>query len=217
MSHAAPVEFFPALSALGVVHGFTGRVQALELNVERDTALARLESAHAAARAQIGLGGHTFITAGQVHGAEVAIVDAHSAADVPQVDGLVTAARGVCLGIHVADCGAVFLVDPVRRVVGLLHSGRKGTEQGITAVAIRTMQREFGCDPADLIVQLGPCIRPPLYEIDFAGAILRQAREAGVSEVHDCGTCTGANVSRYYSYRVEQGRTGRMLALLALG
>ena len=39
----------------------------------------------------------------------------------------------------------------------------------------------------------------------------------GVAEVVDCGDCTGANPDRYYSYRMEQGRTGRMLALLALG
>ena len=129
---------------------------------------------------------------------------------------LITAAAGVCLGIHVADCGPVYLIDPARRVIALLHSGRKGTEQQITAVAIRAMEREFGCNAADMIVQLGPCIRPPLYETDFAAEILRQARAAGVREVHDCGACTGTHVSRYYSYRVEKGRTGRMLALLAL-
>ena len=38
-----------------------------------------------------------------------------------------------------------------------------------------------------------------------------------MAEVVDCGDCTGANPDRYYSYRMEQGRTGRMLALLALG
>src|SRR5262249_31403615 len=134
----------------------------------------------------------------------------------PGVDGLITADPTVCLGIHVADCGAVFIVDRVRRVFALLHSGRKGSELGITSVAIRAMREQHGCDPADMVVQLAPCIRPPNYEIDFAASILQQAREAGVREVHDCGTCTGANLDRYYSYRAEKGRTGRMLALLAL-
>lgn len=218
MSVAAPVEFFPALRALrGIAHGFTRRVPAVDVNAERKAALARLEQAHSSARAALGLGAHTFVTAEQVHGASVAVVEGGSDAPVTGVDGLITATAGVCLGIHVADCGPVFVVDPVRRVIALLHSGRKGTEQGITTAAIRTMQREFGSEPAEMIVQLGPCIRPPLYEIDFAAAIVRQAREAGVREVHDCGTCTGANVERYYSYRVERGRTGRMLALLALG
>jgi hypothetical protein len=65
-------------------------------------------------------------------------------------------------------------------------------------------------------VQLSPCIRPPHYEIDFAAKILRQCREVGVKEVHDCGVCTACDLQNYYSYRAEKGRTGRMLALLAM-
>jgi copper oxidase (laccase) domain-containing protein len=49
-----------------------------------------------------------------------------------------------------------------------------------------------------------------------AALIVAQCRDAGVTHVADSGICTGANVARYYSYRVERGRTGRMLALLAL-
>ena len=212
-----PVETFPALSEIAAVrHGFTGRVSGLEVKVERETALARLDEFHAAARERAGLGDRFFITAEQVHGREVAIVDSQSAAPVANADGLITSDPRVCLGIHVADCGPVFLVEPERRVIALLHSGRRGTALGITRVAIEKMQREFGCDPARLVVQLGPCIRPPLYETDFAAAILAQARAAGVRAVHDCGTCTGANVDRYYSYRVARGKTGRLLAFLAL-
>ena len=44
---------------------------------------------------------------------------------------------------------------------------------------MEAMTREFGCNPADIVVQLGPCIRPPHYEVDFAADITRQAREAG--------------------------------------
>jgi copper oxidase (laccase) domain-containing protein len=65
-------------------------------------------------------------------------------------------------------------------------------------------------------VQLSPCIRPPHYEIDFAAEIVRQCRAAGVNHVHDCNICTACDLARYYSYRVEKGKTGRMLALLAL-
>jgi copper oxidase (laccase) domain-containing protein len=66
------------------------------------------------------------------------------------------------------------------------------------------------------VVQLSPCIRPPHYEIDFAAEIVRQCRELGVTAVHDCGVCTACDLARYYSYRAEKGRTGRMLAFLAL-
>jgi copper oxidase (laccase) domain-containing protein len=108
------------------------------------------------------------------------------------------------------------LLDPVRHCVGLVHSGKKGTELEITARAIALMQKEFGSQPNELIVQLSPCIRPPHYEIDFAAAIVQQCRDAGVNQVHDCNICTACDLERYYSYRVEKGKTGRMLALLAL-
>jgi copper oxidase (laccase) domain-containing protein len=212
-----PVETFPALDAIpGIVHAFTGRAEGIDVAVDRESALARLEISHSDVRQSIGLGDRVFITAQQIHGADVAVVDAGTLAPVPNADGLITADPRVCLGIYVADCGAVFLVEPERRVIGLLHSGRKGTELGITRVAIERMVADFRCNPARIIVQLAPCIRPPLYEIDFAAEIVQQARNAGVREVHDCGICTGKNVERYYSYRVEKGRTGRMLAKLAL-
>jgi copper oxidase (laccase) domain-containing protein len=66
------------------------------------------------------------------------------------------------------------------------------------------------------VVQLGPCIRPPHYEIDFAADIVEQCRRAGVRQINDSATCTACDTTRYYSYRAEKGRTGRMLALLAL-
>jgi hypothetical protein len=213
----APLEFFPALAVLpGVVHAFTGRVPGIDTEAERELALQRLEEAHSAARRRLSLREKHFITARQVHGAAVAIVDAKTGTPVPEVDGLITNDPSVCLGVYVADCGPVYLVDPKRRVIALLHSGRKGTELAITRAAIRCMERAFGCNPSDLVVQLGPCIRPPHYEVDFAADIRWQALSAGVREVHDCGTCTAANVDRYYSYRREKGRTGRMVALLAL-
>jgi copper oxidase (laccase) domain-containing protein len=97
-----------------------------------------------------------------------------------------------------------------------MHSGKKGTELGIVAKAITAMAAHFGSRASDLTVQLSPCIRPPHYEIDFAAEIVRQCREAGVAAVHDGGVCTACDLQRYYSYRAEKGRTGRMLAYLSL-
>ena len=213
-----PIETFPALAAVPQVrHAFTGRVPGLDVQVDRGLALQRLDEHHAAARRALGLAEKSFVVGEQVHGREVAVVHAGSALPVPGVDGLITADAAVCLGIYVADCCAVYLVDPERRVVALLHSGRRGSELGITAAAIARMRAEFGCDPARMIAQLGPCIRPPNYEVDFAALIRAQCLEAGVREIHDCATCTASHPERYYSYRAERGKTGRMLALLALG
>jgi len=211
-----PYEKFSALAPLPVVHAFTGRVPGLDVKIDREAALCRLARYHDELRAAIGLGERRYITAGQVHGAGVAVANSASPAQISDVDALITDDPSVCLGIYVADCGPVWLVDPVRRAIACVHSGRKGTELGVVPATIAAMVREFGCDPSRMTAQLGPCIRPPHYEVDFAAAISAQCRAAGVSTVADCGTCTAAESGRYYSYRREQGKTGRMVALLAL-
>lgn len=212
-------EHFPALGALpDVVHGFTLRVPGIEMSHDKMEALARLDGVHREIRREHGLGGAPFMTAQQVHGARIALVDRATAGDkcFDSCDGLITNQRGVCLGIYVADCCAVYLVDPVRNAIGLVHSGKKGTELGIVANAIKSMAEHFGSTASDLAVQLSPCIRPPHYETDFASEIVRQCRALGVTAVNDCGVCTACDLNRYYSYRAEKGRTGRMLAFLAL-
>ena len=213
------VEFFPALTELpGVRHGFVGRVSGIDVATDRAQALTRLDGAHRTLRASLGLANDSFATGEQVHGAEVAVIDQPFSGErcFDGADGLITNQVGVSLGIYVADCSAIFLVDPARRCLGLVHSGRKGTELAIVERAIEAMAEQFGSLPHDLVVQLSPCIRPPHYEVDFAAEIARQVRAAGVKRVHDSGRCTACDLSHYYSYRAEKARTGRMLALLAL-
>lgn len=213
------VEFFPALRDLGVVrHGFIGRIPGIDVATDRAEALARLDAAHRAFRAELGFGEESFVTAEQVHGSEVAVLDEPLTKNCcfAGADGLLTNQPGVSLGIYVADCCAVFLVDPVRRCIGLIHSGKKGTESAIVVRAIETLCERFGSAADDLVVQLSPCIRPPHYEVDFAAEIVRQTRAAGVQQIYDSGHCTACDLERYYSYRAEKARTGRMLALLAL-
>ncbi|MBV9127419.1 MAG: laccase domain-containing protein [Verrucomicrobia bacterium] len=214
---------FHALSLPGIVHGFVSRVPGIDVAVERTLALQRLDTAHRVARMALGVGALPFVTAEQVHGNAVAVVEKGqdlALAEIPLsgVDGIVTDAREVCLGIYVADCCAVYLVDPRRPAIGLVHSGKKGTELGIVPAAIRAMHSTFGTVASDLMMQLSPCIRPPQYEWDFAAAIREQCRAAGVpaTQIHDDGRNTGADLERFYSYRMEKGRTGRMLAFLAL-
>ena len=212
------MEFFPALSARIVRHAFIRRIAGIDVVTDRTKALARLEAAHRAVRAGLGIGGMPFATVEQVHGSKIAVLNDSLGEDrcFAGADGLITNQRGISLGIYVADCCAVYLVDPTRRVIGLVHSGKKGTEAAIVVRAIAGMHEQFDCAPRDLVAQLSPCIRPPHYEVDFAAEIVRQLRGAGVEQVHDSGLCTACDLSRYYSYRAEKGRTGRMLALLAL-
>ena len=214
-------ERFPALSAVGICrHLFTQRIPGVDVSTDKAEVLKRLEAAHRGIRNAIGVGNWPLFTAQQVHGNKIAVVGSFSRGPVgrkfPGCDGIITNQRGVALGIYVADCCAVYVVDPKTPAIGLVHSGRKGTELGVVTEAIRRMIDHFGSDPANMIVQLSPCIRPPHYEVDFAAEIIRQCRALGVKQIHDSGVCTACDLNRYYSYRAEKGKTGRMLALVGL-
>lgn len=232
-SIAPPLRFVPVAEALsflnplnclpGIRAGWIGRLDGIEPTTDRDETLAMLRPWHEEiVRREFGR--DRWWRAEQVHGRGVAVVPAAEtilAGDglpvVPGVDGMITAARGEILGIYVADCGAIWLADRRTGAIGLLHSGKKGTELGILTEAIARMGERFGTLPADLVVVLGPCIRPPDYEIDFAAEIACQAAAAGVGEFHDQGENTACDLSRNYSYRIEKGCTGRMLALIVSG
>ena len=190
----------------------------IDVSYDKTEVLARLDAVHRQARDSLGLEQAAFLTAEQVHGQKVAVIDSPISGDrcFDACDGVLTNQRGVCLGIYVADCCAVFLLDPIHEAIGLVHSGKKGTELGIVSQAIGIMEQRFNSKASELIVQLSPCIRPPHYEVDFAAEIVMQCRDAGVENVNDCNICTACDLQHYYSYRAEKARTGRMLALLAL-
>ena len=213
----APVESFQALDAVpGIAACFLGRIPGVEVAVEKDEAVSLLRPIHERLIAERGGGSHPLVTAEQIHGAGVAVITGQQSLPVKGADGLVTAARGVTLGIYVADCAPVWIVARDGRAGALLHSGKKGTALGIVPVGIRALCSLGNLVPSDLLLLVGPCIRPPCYETDFAAEIRRQAAEAGVTAIHDDGTCTACHPGRYYSYRREAGRTGRMLATLTL-
>jgi copper oxidase (laccase) domain-containing protein len=65
-----------------------------------------------------------------------------------------------------------------------------------------------------VVAVLSPCIRPPDYEVDIPNAISAQAAAAGVGNFIDCGLNTASDLPRFYSYRKELGKTGRMMALI---
>jgi len=214
-----PIEEFASLAKIpNCRHIFTQRVAGIDVAHDKSEALRRLEAAHLEIRRALGIADWPLLTAEQIHGNKIAVVDRaiRSGMHFAACDGLITNQRGVALGIHVADCCAVYIVDPKTPAIGLVHSGKKGTELGVVTNAIAQMSSRFGSKPSDLSVQLSPCIRPPHYEIDFAMRIIEQCRAQGVTQVHDSGVCTACHVDLYYSYRAEKGKTGRMLALLGL-
>jgi len=158
----------------------------------------------------------TMVAAEQIHGAGVAKVGRAQAGQViPQADALISGESRLTLVVRVADCGPVWLHCAKTGAIGLVHSGRKGTELSIVPATVQAMRKEFGAEPSGMLAVLGPCIRPPHYDVDFPSEILRQLRQEGVGEIVDSGLCTACDSMRFYSYRKEQGKTGRHFAAVA--
>jgi len=106
----------------------------------------------------------------QVHGNRVYVLEdpALTAEQVAAVeaDALITRLVDRPLGVLTADCVPVILYDPSRHVTGVVHAGRKGTQQRILSQTLATLVRNFGSEPADIIVGLGPAIGGCCYEVD---------------------------------------------------
>lgn len=187
----------------------------------------------------------------QVHGTQVLVVDEaflHARPQKtangfflmvgPQADAMVTACVGVGLLIRIADCQAVFLMDPVRRVVANVHCGWRGSVGNILAETVRVMRTGFGTRPEDLLAaispSLGPCcaefrhftreipphlwgfqVRPTYF--DFWSISRHQLTACGVrpENIHAAQVCTVCHRDTYFSYRGEKTK-GRMAAVIGL-
>jgi YfiH family protein len=110
------------------------------------------------------------LTVTQVHGSDLLVVDAPNA-DVShflkvECDGIITNQPGLMIGIGVADCLPLLLLDPVRQAAAALHAGWKGTASGIARKGVEALVSLFGSDPGDIIAAIGPGIGPCCYEVD---------------------------------------------------
>ena len=166
--------------------------------------------------------------------------------DYRDIDGLVTDVRGMAIVTSHADCNAVFFFDPRRQVIGLAHSGWRGTLAGISTAMIGKMEAQYGCNPADIVAGLGPAICQDCFEvdedvaqlffeaksvyeafavkrgikqhIDLKGIIRYELLECGLAEEHllDMGLCTKCNPSLLFSHRGQKGKRGIMSAVMML-
>ncbi|MFG2781719.1 peptidoglycan editing factor PgeF [Streptomyces prunicolor] len=101
----------------------------------------------------------------QVHGADVAVVEGPwGSSDIPAVDAVVTARRGLALAVLTADCTPVLLADPVAGIAGAAHAGRPGMVAGVVPAAVAAMM-ELGADPARIIARTGPAVCGRCYEV----------------------------------------------------
>lgn len=163
----------------GLVHGFLSRAA-----TARDPAAAdwsrELE--------EHGIASTPIAVPRQVHGTRVALVEADGG-DRPEADGLLTASRGLAVGIVTADCVPVLLVAPGPRIAAAVHSGWRGTLGGIAAAAVRETTARGACSPGALRAAIGPAIGSCCYQVgpelrsafedrfgaDFVGPVFRAA------------------------------------------
>lgn len=102
----------------------------------------------------------------QVHGRTVLnLNEARFAGAVPEADGLITARRGIALGMLTADCIPVFFYEPDAGVIALVHAGWRGVYAGILEEAVGQMKQGYGLKPDKIQVFLGPAIRKCCYEV----------------------------------------------------
>ena len=96
--------------------------------------------------------------------------------DYTDVDGLVTNVPGICLVTSYADCVPLFFVDPVKKVIGLSHSGWRGTVGKIGRKTVELMHERFGSDPADILAAVGPSVCMDCYEL--SSDVIEKFKEA---------------------------------------
>jgi YfiH family protein len=177
----------------------------------------------------------------QVHGTAVAI-HADAAGDVgappPRADAAVAFVPGRVCVVMTADCLPVVFADRAGTRVGVAHAGWRGLVAGVLEATVSALQ----APPAELVAWLGPAIGPRAFEVgpevreafvardaaDAAGftrnaagryqadlyELARQAlTRSGVGAVTGGGLCTHGEPERFFSFRRDGGRTGRMATL----
>ncbi|MBR3646149.1 MAG: peptidoglycan editing factor PgeF, partial [Lachnospiraceae bacterium] len=122
----------------------------------------------------IGFDYKRLVTSDQTHTTNVLVVTSKDCGkgitiprDYSDIDGLITNESNVPLVTYFADCVPLYFVDPVKKVIGLSHSGWRGTVGKIGKKTIETMTAHFGSNPADMIVCIGPSICCKCYEVDL--------------------------------------------------
>jgi len=80
-------------------------------------------------------------------------------------DGVITTQKNVLLGILVADCVPVLVVDPKRGAIGAFHAGWRGTAKRIVERGVGSMRAILGCEPSSLQAAIGPCIHSCCYAV----------------------------------------------------
>lgn len=238
----APITAPCLEGSAGIRHGFFNRHGGVSqgiyaslncgLGSRDETAAVRENRARVAAHLQAA----TVLTAHQIHSPTAVIVtDAWPEGERPRADALVTATRGIAVGVLAADCTPVLFADPVAGVVAAAHAGWRGAIGGVLEFTIAGMER-LGAHRKDIRAAVGPCIGPDAYEVgwdferdflehdadsrpffsrpspearphfDLPGYALHRLRRAGLGQASGCTACTYSHTEDFFSYRLSQAR-----------
>lgn len=175
----------------------------------------------------------------QVHGRHIVAPKDHGRNGAgTRGDALVTHRAGLALMIKQADCQAVILCDPFKRVIANVHCGWRGNVQNILGAAVERMEKEFGSEAPHLMAAIGPSLGPccaefvsheEIFPRDFRPFMVsenhfdlwaisrRQLIEAGLEEdnIELARICTKCRNDLFFSYRAEK-ITGRFATLAML-
>jgi YfiH family protein len=185
----------------------------------------------ARAMAQIDRQPNALVTVYQVHSPDVVEVDTPwTRENAPKADAMVTATRGLALGILTADCAPVLLADSKAGVIGAAHAGWKGALNGVLTATVKAMVK-LGAKPEHIVAGIGPCIAQRSYEVgpefpapflaadpaneaffcpsaraghymfDLRGFVAKQLRALGVAASYALPNDTCREEDRFFSYR----------------
>ncbi|MGM0444925.1 MAG: peptidoglycan editing factor PgeF [Bacillota bacterium] len=163
---------------------------------------------------------------------------------ISNIDGMVSTDKSIILGGLFADCVPIYIVDKNKGYFSLIHSGWKGTFGNIITITIDYFINKLKSKTDDLVIIIGPAISKDVYEIDenlankfkekfdFEKPYLTKnnnnfyldlkelnrllALKSGIynKNIYVTKYCTYKDEKLFYSYRRDEGKTGRMAALI---
>ena len=170
-----PFLSYPMLEETGIVHhGFSTKLggvskgcwATMNISTTRGDDPEDVEENQRRIARAIGVKPEDMTFTNQTHTTNVAVVRAEDKGRrFMETDGMITNVPGICLVTFYADCVPLYFVDPVKKAIGLSHSGWRGTVGKIGKVTVELMQKTYGSDSKDILAAIGPSICQDCYEV----------------------------------------------------
>lgn len=98
-----------------------------------------------------------------LHDDKIEVVGLEAAGENVRAEAVLTREPGLALMLLTADCNPISFYDPTKKVIALGHMSWQTTTLSLSKKVVEAMQKEFGTDPADLLVAIGPSARKESY------------------------------------------------------